>query len=40
MFNCNGIDEEFFWYIIDKYKEISNVWEKVNGEWVMPYLPE
>ena len=35
-----GIDEEYFWYVIDRYREISNVWKKVNGEWLMPYLPE
>ena len=35
-----GIYEEYFWYVIDRYREISNVWKKVNGEWIMPYLPE
>lgn len=34
------IDEEYFWYVINRYREISNVWKKTNGEWVMPYLPE
>ena len=33
-------DEDYFWNIINKYRELSNVWEKENDEWVMPYLPE
>ena len=35
-----GIDKEYFWYVIDRYREISNVWQKVNDKWVMPYLPQ
>tara|TARA_B100000315_G_scaffold233911_1_gene247478 strand:- start:1956 stop:3155 length:1200 start_codon:yes stop_codon:yes gene_type:complete len=34
-----GLDEKYFWYVMDRYREISNVWKKVNGEWVMSYLP-
>ena len=35
-----GKDEDYFWNIINKYRKLSNVWKKENGEWVMPYLPE
>tara|TARA_Y100000590_G_scaffold468563_3_gene651737 strand:+ start:3317 stop:4522 length:1206 start_codon:yes stop_codon:yes gene_type:complete len=31
------IDEDFFWRIINKYRELSNVWEIVDGEWKMIY---
>ena len=34
------ISEKEFWDVIDKYREISNVWKKVNGKWVMNYLPK
>ena len=34
------ISEKEFWDVIDKYREISNVWKKVNGKWVMSYLPK
>jgi N-acetyl sugar amidotransferase len=29
------IDEDFFWQVMDAYRERSNVWEKIGGEWVM-----
>ena len=29
------IDLDFFFYVIDKYRELSNVWKKINGEWEM-----
>ena len=38
--NYVDISEEKFWDVIDKYREISNVWKKVNGKWVMNYLPK
>lgn len=34
-----GINESFFWDIIDKYKSISNVWKKEKNKWVLKYLP-
>ncbi|MBT3585659.1 MAG: N-acetyl sugar amidotransferase [Halobacteriovoraceae bacterium] len=33
---CN-ISEEFFWEVMDLYREKSNVWKKINGEWKMLY---
>ncbi len=30
-----GIEETAFWGVIDKYREISNVWERHAGEWRM-----
>ena len=38
--NYTGIEEEYFWYVIDRYREISNVWKKTKGKWEMPYLPK
>lgn len=32
-----GITEEFFWKVMDSYREVSNVWEKTGGEWKMRY---
>ncbi len=34
------IDEDFFWYVMDKYREKSNVWEKVDEKWVMKWVVE
>ena len=34
------ITEDYFWEIIDQYRKISNVWEKVGGEWIMSHLPK
>jgi N-acetyl sugar amidotransferase len=31
------INEEFFWNVMDFYREQSNAWEKVNGKWVMKF---
>ena len=31
------VTEEYFWAVMDFYREKSNVWEKNNGEWVMKY---
>lgn len=30
-----GIDEKFFWEIMDKYRGLSNVWKRENGKWVL-----
>jgi hypothetical protein len=30
-----GISEEFLWQVINFYRSRSNVWEEVEGEWVM-----
>tara|TARA_B100001964_G_C14250762_1_gene609841 strand:- start:969 stop:2183 length:1215 start_codon:yes stop_codon:yes gene_type:complete len=38
--NYINIDENFFWRVIDKYREISNVWKKIDGKWIMPYIPK
>ena len=35
-----GICKEYFWYVIDRYIELSNICQKVNGEWIMPHLPK
>jgi len=32
-----GVTEEFFWQVMDMYREKSHVWEKVNGKWLMKY---
>ena len=31
------IREEFFWYVMDLYREKSNVWKKENGKWHLLY---
>ena len=31
------VKEEYFWAVMDFYREKSNVWEKENGSWVMKY---
>jgi hypothetical protein len=31
------ITEEECWAWIDRYREISNVWEKTDGQWVMKH---
>jgi N-acetyl sugar amidotransferase len=28
-----GISEELFWEVADRYRDLSNVWEKQNDEW-------
>jgi len=28
-----GITEEDFWDVANMYRERSNAWEKINGEW-------
>lgn len=35
-----GMTEEFFFEVMDFYREKSNVWVKKNGKWEMPYLVE
>ena len=32
-----GITEEFFWEVMNLYREKSNVWIQKNGEWVMTH---
>ena len=29
------VSEDFFWQVMDLYREKSNVWNKVNGKWEM-----
>ena len=38
--NYINISEEKFWEVIVNYRAISNVWEKINGKWIMKYLPK
>ncbi|MBF0216038.1 MAG: N-acetyl sugar amidotransferase [Candidatus Omnitrophica bacterium] len=33
-----AITEEFFWQVMDLYRERSNVWEKEYGKWILKYL--
>lgn len=35
--NYLDITEDYFWYVMDRYREKSNVWEKVNGVWQLKY---
>jgi hypothetical protein len=35
-----NITEEFFWEVMDMYREKSNVWEKKKNKWVMKYPVE
>ena len=35
-----GISEEFFWEVMDMYRERSNVWKKIDGEWKMMFPVE
>ena len=30
-----NVSEDFFWQVMDLYREKSNVWNKVNGKWKM-----
>lgn len=36
--NYLGITEEFFWQVMDLYRQKSHVWEKVNDEWKLKYI--
>lgn len=31
------ISEETFWAVMDKYRALSNVWERVDGEWQLTH---
>lgn len=33
-----GITEEFFWEVMDFYRDKSNAWEKVHGKWKLKYI--
>jgi N-acetyl sugar amidotransferase len=33
------ISEEFFWHVMDAYREASNAWQKNNGQWEMIFTP-
>ncbi len=33
-----GITEDFFWEVMDFYREKSNVWEKEYGKWKLKYI--
>jgi N-acetyl sugar amidotransferase len=32
-----GIDDEFFWQVMDFYRSRSNAWTQENGKWVMKF---
>lgn len=32
------ITEEFFWVVMDLYRTKSNVWERMDGQWVLKYV--
>jgi N-acetyl sugar amidotransferase len=34
------ISEKYFWQVMDHYREKSNVWKRVDGEWQLAYLVE
>ena len=34
------IEEEYFWEVMDHYRELSNVWKKENGAWVLKHVVE
>ncbi|MDD5356393.1 MAG: N-acetyl sugar amidotransferase [Candidatus Omnitrophica bacterium] len=36
--NYLGITEEFFWQVMDFYREKSNVWKKEYGKWVLKHI--
>ncbi|MHC4593547.1 MAG: N-acetyl sugar amidotransferase [Planctomycetota bacterium] len=36
--NYTDVTEEFFWEVCDFYRELSNVWEKENGKWVLKHV--
>lgn len=38
--NYLDIDDDFFWHVMDRYREKSNVWEKENGKWILKYQVE
>jgi N-acetyl sugar amidotransferase len=33
-----GISEDYFWEVMDRYREKSNVWEKDGKEWRLKYI--
>ncbi|MCG3175903.1 MAG: hypothetical protein MOGMAGMI_00840 [Candidatus Omnitrophica bacterium] len=35
-----GVSEEYFWHVMDGYREKSNVWEKVDGKWRLNHVAE
>ncbi len=38
MLNYLDISEATFWEVLDRYREVSNVWVKKDGQWQMPYV--
>jgi len=36
--NYMGITTEFFWEVMDGYRNKSNVWDKKNGEWKLNHV--
>ena len=36
--NYIDIDDNYFWYVMDRYREKSNVWKKVDGEWILQHI--
>ncbi|MBI4432073.1 MAG: N-acetyl sugar amidotransferase [Candidatus Omnitrophica bacterium] len=32
------IEEPFFWEVMDRYRAISNVWEKTENQWVLKHV--
>jgi N-acetyl sugar amidotransferase len=35
-----NVSEEYFWEVMDRYREKSNVWEKVRGQWHLKHVVE
>ena len=35
--NYLGITEDFFWEVMNLYRKHSNVWEKVNNQWLLKH---
>ena len=36
--NYLDITKDFFWEVMDRYREKSNVWKKIDGKWVLMYV--
>jgi len=36
--NYIDIDDDYFWHVMNRYREKSNVWKKVDGEWILQHI--
>ena len=36
--NYLNITEDFFWKVIDQYREKSNVWKRIHGQWKLKFI--